>query len=166
MDADTDQPVVLDSTVCSNYASSESVDELVSILDRPATVTAVRDELVRGRERGYDFLEAAIDRLGDDVPLIDTRTGQAAEKPDRLDPGEAAAVSAALSHHGTLASDDLAARRVASERNVPVTGSIGILVVGVECGHVERATANEWLSTWEERRGYYAPVDRIDDVVE
>lgn len=52
MGENPDQPVVLDATVCSNYASSGSVAELVSILDRSVIGTAVRWEL-EGVARKY-----------------------------------------------------------------------------------------------------------------
>lgn len=166
MGENPDQPVVLDATVCSNYASSGSVADLVSILDRPITVTAVRRELERGREAGYDFLDGVLDRIGEDIAEVDTEAEPPAAIRDRLDSGEAAALSTAYGHGGTLATDDLAARRLATERDVPVTGSIGLLVVGVNRGVIEPDTANEWLGTWRKRRGYYAPVDQIEDVLD
>lgn len=85
---------------------------------------------------------------------------------DHLDPGEAASLAYLLEHDGTLATDDLAARRAAGERGVPVTGSIGLLVRCVELGRIDRTTADGWLDTWCEVRGYYAPVGSVDELLD
>lgn len=65
-----------------------------------------------------------------------------------------------------LATDDLAARDAAGEQGVPVTGSVGLLVLGIDRDALDVATADEWLSTWRSERGYYAPVDRFEEVLE
>lgn len=51
------RPVILDATVLSNYASTDSVTWLATILDDLQTVPAVRTELEQGREVGYAYLE-------------------------------------------------------------------------------------------------------------
>ena len=82
------QPVCLDATVLSNFASSETVDQLIAILDRPVTVPAVEAELERGRSEGYDFLEDALDSLGGEIELVDTREradATTSDVRDRLD---------------------------------------------------------------------------------
>lgn len=62
---------------------------------------------------------------------------------EALDAGEAASLAAAIERGGTLATDDLAARRLATDHGVPVTGSVGWLVLGVERDAGGTATANE-----------------------
>lgn len=62
--------------------------------------------------------------------------------------------------------DDLAARRVANSRDIPVTGSIGLLVLGVERGLIDTTTADEWLETWRDRRGYYALVESVTEILD
>ncbi|AWB26564.1 hypothetical protein [Halococcoides cellulosivorans] len=73
---------------------------------------------------------------------------------------------AALEDDGTLATDDLAARRFADDLSVPVTGSIGILLVGIESGAIDREQADDWLETWRETRGYYAPVNSVSEILD
>jgi predicted nucleic acid-binding protein len=159
-------PVVLDATVLSNFASSGSVDWLVELLDRPATTPAVRSELERGRDCGYDFLADAVESVDDEISVLDALTGRSAIDPaevrKRLDPGEAESLVRAIEHGGTLATDDLAARTLAGEHDVPVTGSIGLLVAGVERDALDVSSANEWLRTWRTERSYHAPVDSIE----
>lgn len=65
------QPVVLDATVLSNYASSGSVRWLIELLSQPAAVPAVEDELEAGRAHGHAFLAAAFEPLGDDLSLLE-----------------------------------------------------------------------------------------------
>lgn len=169
MSADIAQPVVLDTTVLSNFASTGTVSLLADALDRPATVPAVRTELEQGSTRGYEFLDDALGRIGEDIVLLRVGDGPSTretELRERLDPGEAEALLCAIEHGGTLATDDLAARGTAAERAVPVTGSIGLLVVGIRQGTFDASTANRWLDGWRTKRGYYAPVERIEEVLD
>ncbi|WP_152043472.1 hypothetical protein [Salinigranum salinum] len=167
--ADLTQPLFLDATVLSNFASSDSVDWLTTLLENPVAVPAVRTELKRGLEHGYGFLDRVIDQLGSEITILEvnsnTRGPDESELRSRLDPGEAESLLGAITHDGTLVTDDLAARRVAAEFDVPVTGSIGLLVLGIRRDALAVETANEWLTTWRDERGYYAPVERIEDVL-
>ena len=159
------EPVVLDATVLSNFASSDAVGWLAETVPGLAVVPAVHEELAAGRDHGYAFLEQALDPLGDAIPVLsadDSTTPTAPAIRDRLDTGEAASLRAAINRGGTLATDDLAARRLAAEHDVPVTGSVGLLVVGIQHGELDITTADEWLATWREVRGYYAPVDSVE----
>ena len=83
-----------------------------------------------------------------------------------MDRGEAASLLGAIEHRGTLATDDLAARKIADQRDVPVTGPIGLLVLGVKSDQFDHNTADEWLETWRERRGYYAPVESVTAILD
>lgn len=49
---------------------------------------------------------------------------------------------------------------------MPVTGSIGLLVLGIERGRIDKETADEWLDMWRDTRGYYAPVESVEDVID
>jgi len=160
-------PLFLDATVISNFASTDSIEFLVSVLESPVVVPAVRDEIEQGRQFGHDYLDSAVEAFGDELRVSDVSPETEGEQfRERLDAGEADALRGALEHHGTLATDDLAARRLADDRDVPVTGSIGILVLGIERGHIGSETADEWLETWREKRGYYAPVESVEEVLE
>jgi predicted nucleic acid-binding protein len=169
MSEDIAHPVFLDATVLSNFASSGTVARLVTILDRPVAVPAVREELAEGHEQSYGFLSNALDHLGEDIVLIEIADREGSTETDlrdHLDEGEAKSLLGAIEHDGTLATDDLAARRIASDFDVPVTGSVGVLVSGIRRGAIDIDTANEWLTEWREKRGYYAPVERVEDILE
>jgi len=49
---------------------------------------------------------------------------------------------------------------------VPVTGSVGLLVLGVERGAIASETADDWLDGWREHRGYYAPVESVKELLD
>jgi hypothetical protein len=66
---------------------------------------------------------------------------------------------------GTLATDDLPTRKTATERGVPVTGSVGLLVVSICRGEVDTGTANQWLDGCRATRGYDAPGERIEEIL-
>lgn len=157
----------LDATVLSNFASTSSTGRLVGLLERPAVVPAVRDELVAGREFGHEFLEDALDVIGTEVELV--RVSETSGSPtfrDQLDLGESESVRAAIENDGTLATDDVAARRVAQRHGVTVTGSVGLLVLGIERGRITTGTADQWLDTWQSERSYYSPIERISEALE
>jgi predicted nucleic acid-binding protein len=146
-------PIFLDATVLSDFASTDAIDVLVEALDSSVVVPAVRNEIEQGQQFGHDDLATAVEPFDDGLRISDvpseTGTGQFRE---RRDAGKAEGV---IEHDGTLATDDLAARRLADDFDVPVTGSISLLLLGNERGCIDEETADEWLDTW--RRGYYAP---------
>jgi len=169
-------PVVLDATVLSNYASTDTVTWLVTTLEDLQTVPAVRTELEHGYEAGYAYLDHALAVLETrDIGVIETAPEQLQqdypEIEDRLDPGEAEALVAAHTAGGTLVTDDGTARALATDYDVALTGSIGLLVRGVVRDDLTVETADEWLTTWIEERDYYAPIESVtaalpDDVDE
>jgi predicted nucleic acid-binding protein len=150
-----------------NFASTDSISFVADILTSPVVVPAVCDELERGLDAGHEYLDPAVAAL--DEALSVQPLSPSEDRPeirDRLDPGEAESLLLTIEHRGTLATDDLAARTVADQRDVPVTGSIGLLVLGVESGPLDRSTADEWLETWQRKRGYYAPVDSVTEILD
>jgi predicted nucleic acid-binding protein len=159
-------PVVLDATVLSNYASTDSVTWLTTTLDALQTVPAVQTELEQGSEVGYAYLEHALDvlELGE-IGIAETAPEQLQQDypgvQNRLGPGEAEALVAAHTAGGTLVTDDGPARTLAADYDVALTGSIGLLVRGVVLEDLTVETADEWLTTWIEERNYYAPVDSV-----
>jgi len=60
---------------------------------------------------------------------------------DQLDPGERAAIAVANSRDAVLLTDDLEARKSASERGIEVHGSIGIIALGYTQGRIEKSEA-------------------------
>lgn len=160
------QPVFLDATVISNYASTSSIGFLGDLLETPVVVPAVRDEIEQGAELGHEYLIRAVEAFDEELAVSDVPPEIAEENlRKRLDHGEVEALRGAIDHDGTIATDDLAARRLATELDIPVTGSIGLLVLGIERGMIDTETADEWIEMWRRERGYYAPVESVTELL-
>lgn len=161
------QPVFLDTTVIGNFASTSSVEFLVHLLEAPIVVPAVRDEIERGVKHGHEYLTSAVEAFDNGLAVSDVPPEiGGVSLHDRLDPGETEALRGAVEHDGTIATDDLAARRLVTELDMPVTGSIGLLVLGIKREHIDSETADKWLEVWRDERGYYAPVESVTELVD
>jgi predicted nucleic acid-binding protein len=153
-------PVVLDATVLSNLAYTDDLDLLDRLTASCVTVEAVNEELRAGTS-SYDELARAVDA----IEMIDyhepTNTIRTA-----LDRGEAHALQAAIDHDGTLATDDLPAREHAADRNVPLTGSVGLLVRLVVQNDLTADDADEILHQWITEYRYRSPVESVHEVLD
>jgi len=139
------QPVFLDATVISNFASTNSVEFLGYVLESPIVVPAVRDEIEQGVKHGHEYLANAVEAFDSGLAVSDVPPEIGRVSPHkRLDSGEGEAVRGAVERDGTIATDDLAARRLATELDVPVTGSIGLLVLGIKREHIDSETADDY----------------------
>jgi predicted nucleic acid-binding protein len=78
--------------------------------------------------------------------------------------GEASCLALASARKMILATDDLAARKMARKHNVLLTGTIGILVRMVKGRVIQLEAANQLLSTMVAFE-YHSPVQRLDDFV-
>jgi predicted nucleic acid-binding protein len=70
----------------------------------------------------------------------------------------------AISRQMTLVTDDLAARRLAENRKVPLSGTLGILIALVRQDALSLKEANVMLAGMI-RRHFRSPVDRLDEFI-
>jgi predicted nucleic acid-binding protein len=84
--------------------------------------------------------------------------------PSGLGHGERSCIAVALSRGALFASDDLDARRTASAHKVPVTGTVGLLVLGVRRNLLARQQANHLLEEMI-AHGYRSPVTSLDELL-
>lgn len=165
------EPIVLDATVLSNFASSNSISWLTAVFTTLVTAPVVHRELRHGLEHGHEFLQPALTAVeNDEIPVYYPATNGVTptEFPtlfDELDRGEAQALGIAERLDGAVATDDLPARRLAVERDVPKTGSVGLLVAGVLRDELSAATADEWLDVWQAKADYHRPVESVSDAL-
>jgi predicted nucleic acid-binding protein len=165
---------IFDTTVLSNPAAAKRLDLLEKRYRKVALTTVeVSDELRKGLQAGYEYLEDAlrqIESIGPDGWLRIVAPESAAEHHLRgefdllLDSGEASCLALAISRGLILVTDDLAARQLAQERDVPLAGTVGILLVLVRDGLLPLPEANAILAEMIERR-YRSPVDRLDELL-
>lgn len=158
-------PAVLDATVLSNFASTDALWVLPAVLPRPQTVPAVQTELEHGIAEGYTFLKRADAALDEEIPVVDLPTPVPEEIATALDPGEAEAIHVAQSGGGTLVSDNRDARTLAETEELPVTGSLGVLVRGIKQDELDVETADSWLKHWQQEHEYYSPVESVSELL-
>ena len=166
--------LIFDTTVLSNFAAVGQVALLEKLYSGQAfTALPVADEIRRGLDAGYAYLsavEAAFAGLSQSgwlpvLPMISAREQSLyVELSQSLAPGEASCLSLAIVQELTLASDDLAARREATQRGVSLTGTVGILVRAVRQQQMTLAAGNEMLARMIALR-YRAPVQLLDDLI-
>lgn len=158
---------VLNTTVLSNFAHVDRV-ELLLDLPRLVTVDAVETELRDGIE-SHPYLANALPVLGGGIPVV-TPSGPAEKLEERLletlDPGEAQALAVAETADGTVITDDGDARTTATERDVALTGSIGLLVRFVENEKLSEQQADTHLKRWIDDAGFRSPARNIDAFLE
>jgi predicted nucleic acid-binding protein len=159
-----------DTVTLSNFALARRVDLLVDRYGQRARITQeVRNEVLEGIVAGYPALGAI------EVALEEERLGAAGnltaeerriyrELLRSLGPGEASCVAWAKARGGTVVTDDRAARGACGERDVLVTGTIGILKACVQDGTLEAEEADATLELMIDD-GYYSPVRRVSDLL-
>ncbi|MDY6765393.1 MAG: UPF0175 family protein [Halobacteria archaeon] len=155
----SDGPTVLDSTVLSNFAY---IDDYRLLTDLPdvSTVPVVENEISDGVET-HPYLRNAFDLLHKDIQVLTpfsdeiSLEGYLIEK-EGLDRGEAQVIAVAENREGVVVTDDGDARKVAKNRGIRLTGSIGVLIRGVKRNLVDKSTADKWLKSWVHDIGFRA----------
>ena len=165
---------IFDTTVLSNFAAVKRIDLLATRYQNIAfTTIEVIDELRKGVKAGYDYLSSILQALknsesGNWISVLGTQSATEQrlriEFDDRLDAGEASCLALAISRKLILVTDDLAARRLAQERQVLLTGTLGILVALVREKALALSDANELLADMIRQR-YRSPADSLDAII-
>jgi predicted nucleic acid-binding protein len=165
---------IFDTTVLSNLAAVGRLELLEKRYRKIALTTVeVSDELRRGLQAGYGYLESVLRQIQTVstggwlrivAPESEAEHQLRGEFDLLLDPGEASCLALAMSRGLVLVTDDLAARQLAQERDMLLTGTVGILLALVRDGSLSLAEANALLAEMMERR-YRSPVDRLDELI-
>ena len=167
---------LFNTTALSNFAAIARFDLLKSLyLGKAFTTIEVSHELQRGIHAGYRHLESAWQQIRDVHPssgwirILTPETPEEyqlqAELDNRLDQGEASCLALAVTRQFIFVTDDLAARRLASEKNVLLTGTLGILIRGVQGKFLPLTEANHLLKIMV-HQGYRSPVNCLDDFIQ
>jgi predicted nucleic acid-binding protein len=157
------RPVVLDNTVLTNFALVNEVGVLISLWPKQAcTTTAAFAEYKAGSTSGQVPAEAWANLTV--VMLTEKERTFAASLSFRLGMGERTCLAAAFHRQGLLASDDLDARRTARVHGIPLTVTVGILVLCVQRDHISQDRAQALLEEMI-ARGYHSPVTGLGDLL-
>lgn len=135
---------LLDNTVISNFSFIRRSDLVqIALGGAVATVQAAFTEYIRGVQ---------LNRLPlcnwDWLPLLDLTAPEVAlavKLASDLGSGEASCIACAALRHLRVYTDDRDARRVALELHVPVSGTIGILMLLVEGNNLSESEADRYL---------------------
>jgi predicted nucleic acid-binding protein len=157
---------VVNSTVLSNFAAANRLDILHDLTGMLYLPSEVYDEIVAGQLAGYAFyddIEQHIAPLSQQgwlhlVSLAEAELHLMAALPDQLHRGEAACLCVARQRGWDFLSDDRAARRQAEKWNIPVSGTLGILVTAIQQSRLSPDAANAVLRTMIDRANYRTPV--------
>lgn len=165
---------IFDTTVLSNFASIGRIDLLKKRYPGTAfTTIEVIEELRKGVKAGYVFLQYVLQQIealdSEEWPriLIPDFTAERRLRLEYdliLDPGEASCLALAISRDMTLVTDDLAARRLAEESGVSLSGTLGILIASVRDNTFSLEDANAMLAEMI-RRHYRSPVEHLDEFI-
>ncbi len=166
--------VIANTTVMSNFACIGQLDLLRRMYGQLYISTEVYGEIQAGLEEGYRFytgIKSLIYPASEGGWILLTAPAHEAELrllarlPARLHAGEATAIAIAKHRGWLLLTDDREARRQAQRLTVPVSGSIGCLIVGVERRLCSLEEANAWLRAMV-REGYRTPVTDLTPLVQ
>lgn len=168
-------PQLLDATVVSNFAAVGRLDLLRLTLVTAEMAAAVHREIERGIADGYEFLRAVESHLfplyaQGWIHLTDLESEEERELYARLlirvQPGEAASLAIAAHRLWTFATDDRAARLIAAEVGVSITGTLGILLQLIDQGTLSLDQANHTLALMMVQARYRSPVTDLRDLLE
>lgn len=146
--------VISNTTVLSNFAAIGQLDLLRQLYGTIYIPTEVYGEVRDGLDEGYRFY-TGIDQLVH--PFVEKGwiwlTGVTGEQelklqgelPRRLHQGEAACLAIAQHRDWMLLTDDLTARKEATQRGIHKSGSVGCLVLAIERNLCTLDQANHWL---------------------
>jgi len=85
---------------------------------------------------------------------------------ETLDPGESQALAVAEDIDGTVVTDDGDARATAKQRDIDLTGSIGLLVRFVEDQQISVQEADQCLKQWIDEGGSRSPARDFEAFLE
>lgn len=164
-----DRPYLFDTVSLSNFAFGSLLALLTERYGSRAMLTGeVLDEIAAGVAAGHATLRLAEEHVREGKftqVALDWQERQVyGELLRHLGSGEASCLAAAYRRGGVVVTGDRAARVSCAERRVPFTGTIGILKASCLDGQITVAAADEALSEMV-RRGFYAPVSRIRDIL-
>ncbi len=155
--------VLLDNTVLSNFAMIGSAALVLELFrDTAGTTLATMSEFQAGARSGRFHAHT-----WSSLPILELTAAEMVWSQTlarRLGAGERSCLAVAVHRDALLASDDADARAVAKRHGVAVTGTLGILLLGVERGDLILPHANQLLSQLIQA-GYHSPVEKLDSLL-
>lgn len=167
-------PVITNTTVISNFAAVERLELLHRRFKALYISDHVFEEIQNGLTQGYRFYENLEKHI---FPFSDTGwiilTGLHGTEEFQmygsflttLHSGEASCLSMAYHRQWTFLSDDKAARKIGQEWDIPISGTLGILLSLVRREHTSLTEADAVLSQMIQY-GYYSPAASLQEILD
>ena len=164
--------VIANTTVISNFSAAGRIGLLRKLHGTLRISVQVYEEIQKGIEEGYGFYAETERHIH---PFSDTGwirlTGMAGDEEfaafrelsRRLGKGEASCLSVAARRKWLFLTDDLAARKQAMALEVPVSGTLGCLLLAAEKQICTVEQGNRWLLRMIDQ-GYHSPVRDLDEL--
>ncbi|MEM2984299.1 MAG: DUF3368 domain-containing protein [Candidatus Freyarchaeota archaeon] len=154
--------VIADATVISNYVLIKRLDLLQKVVANLCTTREVFEELRFGVERGI-FPASDLGQI--EVLEMNSEERKVFSKlADTLGRGESSCIAIALTRGFKMLTDDLDARKYAQRFGVPVSGTIGVLVLAVNGKIISKEQGNRLLSEMI-RMGFYSSIESLDEIL-
>lgn len=156
--------IIVDTTVLTNFTLINREDILMKVFeDGIFTTREVMKELQQGEKRGV-FPK----RNWNWVKVLQVETDQEQHTfellKQRLGAGEASCLSLAVNRLLKFLTDDRDARKNAQRRGVPVSGTIGILIIAIKKSIISLENGNRILFKMIEN-GYYSPYNALNELL-
>lgn len=155
--------ILLDNTVLTNLALIHRTDLVFRLwAGAVCTAAAVISEYQAGAGQAK-FSANAWEALRI-IKLTEQETGWMNDLSPKLGAGEKSCIAVARHRQGAFASDDLDARTTARGNRIPLTGTLGILLLSIESGHISLEQGNSFLEQLI-ASGYRSPVQTLDGLL-
>jgi predicted nucleic acid-binding protein len=153
--------IVLDNTVLTNFGLVRRADLVTDLWLGMARITP---DVLNEYRAGVRVAELP-SHIWECLPVLTLTLSEAALAlglAHRLGAGERSCLAVAISRGALFATDDEDARRHAKRANVPVVGSLGILIRNVQENRITLSDAQVLLDTMI-AAGYRSPISRLDE---
>jgi len=161
--------IAFDCCCLANFVLSDSLFILEKLIGRYAFITDfVSAEILRGIQQGHEGWEKIQEALSDgwleETGLISPKEKSLYESLSvSLGLGEASSIAVAKSRRFIFACDDRAARREAGLLDIRLTGTIGLLKIGI-CRNIISLNQGNLILAEMMKRGSYSPVKSLKEV--
>jgi len=156
---------LVNATVLSNFAAVGRLDLLRDTIGPLYLPTEVYDEILAGQLAGYAFYDGFEQHVAPLAPqgwlhlvsMTDEEWQLLATLPAHLHRGESACLCIARQRGWGLLTDDWAARRQAKRWGVPLSGTVGVLLLAVQDGRLTLEEGNALLRHMIAQCNYRSP---------
>lgn len=154
--------VITNATILSNFILVKRWDILQKVIVNLCTTFEVVEEINFGVERGV-LPATELSRI--EVLKLNLEEREVFRRlNERLGRGESSCIAVAMTRGFKMLTDDLDARKYAQKFGIPVSGTIGVLVLALDKEVITKKYGNYLLSEMI-KMGFYSPVESLDDVL-